>query len=101
MKSLFRLRRFLFVASTGIFLTGCLFKPVTDTTRRFVLTPMPTDDPIGASGRRLTVRIRPGRMPSQLLGDSVSVRNGTNEIEYLHNAVWADRLDHCFERALA
>jgi uncharacterized lipoprotein YmbA len=40
-------------------------------------------------------------MPSQLLGDSVSVRNGTNEIEYLHNAVWADRLDHCFERALA
>src|SRR5262249_43546401 len=29
MKSLFRLRRFLFVASTGIFLTGCFFKPGT------------------------------------------------------------------------
>jgi len=40
-------------------------------------------------------------MPSELLRDSVAVRNGENEIEYLENALWADRLDHSFERTLA
>jgi uncharacterized lipoprotein YmbA len=40
-------------------------------------------------------------MPSELLRDSVAVRNGQNEIEYLQNALWADRLDHSFERTLA
>jgi len=101
MKSIFRLQYLLFVAVPGMFLTGCLFKPVTDPTRHFVLTPISAEDPNAAPLRHLTVGIRPVRMPSQLLGDSVSVRNGTNEIEYLHNAVWADRLDHCFERVLA
>jgi len=101
MKSLSRLRHLLFIALTGMFLTGCLFKPVTDSTRHFVLAPIAADDPAAASTRHLTIGIRPVRMPSQLLGDSVSVRNGTNEIEYFHNAVWAERLDHCFERALA
>jgi uncharacterized lipoprotein YmbA len=101
MKFVFLPRHLLLVALAGMFLTGCLFKPVTDSTRHFVLTPIPADDPTAASTRHLTVGIRPVRMPSQLLGESVSVRNGTNEIEYLHNAVWADRLDHAFERALA
>jgi uncharacterized lipoprotein YmbA len=40
-------------------------------------------------------------MPSLLLRDSIAVQNGTNEIEYLENALWAERLDHCFERTLA
>ena len=101
MKSVFPHRHLPFVALAGMFLAGCLFKPVTDSTRHFVLAPIPADDASAASTRHLTVGIRPVRMPSQLLEDSVSVRNGTNEIEYLHNALWADRLDHCFERALA
>jgi len=40
-------------------------------------------------------------MPSSLLRDSMAVHNGANEIEYLKNAVWAERLDHGFERTLA
>jgi uncharacterized lipoprotein YmbA len=40
-------------------------------------------------------------MPTQLLRNSIAVHNGTNEIEYLENALWADRLDHCLERTLA
>jgi uncharacterized lipoprotein YmbA len=40
-------------------------------------------------------------MPSQLLRDSMSVHSGANEVEYLENALWAERLDHSFERTLA
>jgi uncharacterized lipoprotein YmbA len=40
------------------------------------------------------------KMPSYLLRDSMAVRNGANEIEYLENALWAERLDHCFQRTL-
>jgi uncharacterized lipoprotein YmbA len=40
-------------------------------------------------------------MPPKLLRDSIAVQNGTNEIEYLESALWAERLDHCFERTLA
>jgi uncharacterized lipoprotein YmbA len=101
MKSSFCLRYSSSVAVIGLFFTGCLFKPVTDSTRHFVLAPMPANAPPTASTRRLAVGIRPVKMPSQLLEDCLSVRNGTNEIEYFRNAVWADRLDHCFERTLA
>jgi uncharacterized lipoprotein YmbA len=31
----------------------------------------------------------------------MAVRKGTNEIDYLENALWAERLDHSFERTLA
>ncbi len=39
-------------------------------------------------------------MPAYLLRDSIAVRNGANEIEYLENALWAERLDQSFQRAL-
>jgi uncharacterized lipoprotein YmbA len=40
-------------------------------------------------------------MPSYLLRDQLAVRNGANEIEYLENALWAERLDQSFQRTLA
>ena len=40
-------------------------------------------------------------MPSYLLRNSLAVRNGANEIEYLEDARWAERLDQCFQRTLA
>ena len=40
-------------------------------------------------------------MPAQVSEGSIAVRASANEIEYFRNAVWADRLDHCFQRTLA
>lgn len=40
-------------------------------------------------------------MPDYLLKDSMAVRKGDNEIQYLENALWAERLDHSFQRTLA
>ena len=90
-----------FFAVVGLFLTGCLFKPVTDSTRHFVLSPIPSNGPPAAASRHVSIGIGPVRMPSQLLRDSLGFYNGANEIEYFKNAVWAERLDHCFERTLA
>jgi uncharacterized lipoprotein YmbA len=40
-------------------------------------------------------------MPTYLLRDSLTVRTSDNEIEKLEGALWGERLDQCFERALA
>ena len=101
MKSLFFLPHFLFFPVAGLCLTGCLFKPVTDSTRHFVLSPIPSNDQPAAASRHLSIGIGPARMPSELLQDSLGVYDGTNEIKYFKNAVWAERLDHCFARTLA
>src|SRR5262250_623363 len=103
MKEIYRLRDHLFIALACILLAGCAFKRTTDSTRHFVLTPIPAKDPppVEAATRHLSIEIAFVRMPSELLRDSVAVRNGENEIEYLENALWADRLDHSFERTLA
>jgi len=101
MKSVSFLRHLLLVAFTGMFLTGCLFKPVKDSPRHFVLAPIPTDKQPPAAARHVSIRIGFVRMPSPLLRDSMAVYNGAHEIEYLNNALWAERLDHCFERTLA
>jgi len=95
------LRQLLFLALTGMFLTGCLLKRTTDSTRHFVLTPIPVDESAPAPSRHWSIGLGSVRMPSQLLRDSLVVRNGANEIEYLENALWAERLDHGFERILA
>jgi uncharacterized lipoprotein YmbA len=83
------------------FLTGCLFKPVTVSTRHFVLSPVSTNEPASASAEHLSVGIGFVEMPSYLLRDSMAVRNGNNEIDYLENALWAERLDHSFQQTLA
>jgi uncharacterized lipoprotein YmbA len=101
MKPVSCLRYNIFAAVSGLLLTACAFKPVKDSTRHFVLTPIPADQPALAPTRPVSIGIRFVTMPSQLLRDSISVRIGTNEIEYLENAQWAERLDHCFERTMA
>jgi uncharacterized lipoprotein YmbA len=93
--------RLLFVAVTGMLLTGCLLRTATVPTRHFVLAQIPADEPAPAATGHESVGIGFVMMPSQLLRDSVAIRTGANEIEYLPDAVWAERLDHCFQRTLA
>lgn len=85
-------------------LSGCAFNPVTVSTRHFTLSPIPTSETgqVGSSGTgNLSVGIGFVKMPSYLLRDSMAVRNGANEIEYLENALWSERLDESFQRDLA
>src|SRR5262245_54759483 len=94
-------RKLLFVALTGLLLTGCSLKRATDSTRHFVLTSIAAVETAPAALRHCSIGLGSVRMPSQLLRESIAVRTGTNEIEYLENALWAERLDHGFERTLA
>ena len=41
------------------------------------------------------------KLPAYLFDTSLAVRKGTNEIEYLPSALWAERLDTGFQRVLA
>lgn len=91
---------FLFLAATGMLLSGCLLRPTTVSTRHYILSPVSTNEPAPAAMESLSVGIGFVKMPSYLLRNSMVVRNGY-EIEYLHDARWVDRLDHCFQRTLA
>ena len=91
---------FLFVAACALF-TGCLFKTAAVPTRHFILAPISTNEPPPAATEQLSVGIGFVKMPSYLLRDSMAVRNGENEIEYLEGALWGERLDQCFQRTLA
>jgi uncharacterized lipoprotein YmbA len=93
--------RSVFIAVTGTLLTGCLFKPVTVSTRHYILSPISTNEPASAVTGHLSVGIGFVKMPSYLLRNSVAIRNGANEIEYIEDALWAERLDQCFQRTLA
>jgi uncharacterized lipoprotein YmbA len=101
MKSTSCLLRIVFVAVAGMFFTGCLLKPATVSTRYFILTPMSTNKPATAATDHLSVGVGFVKMPSYLLRNSMAVRNGANEIEYLEDVRWSERLDECFQRALA
>jgi uncharacterized lipoprotein YmbA len=101
MKSESCLLRLTFVAVTGMLLTGCLLKRATDSTRHFVLSPISRDEPAPTATKHLSIGIGFVKMPSYLLRNSVAVRTGANEIEYLEDARWAERLDQCFQRTLA
>lgn len=80
--------------------TGCLFRPAAVTTRQFVLTPIQA---AGQPARRNqpAIGIGPIKMPDYLLRSSMVVRMSDNEIEYLENALWAERLDRSFQRTMA
>jgi uncharacterized lipoprotein YmbA len=94
------LARFVFVSATALLLTGCLFQSSIAPVRYFVLAPMPANEPV-STAEQISVGIAPVKMPSYLLRTSVAVRHGTNEIEYLEDARWGERLDQCFQRTLA
>jgi uncharacterized lipoprotein YmbA len=83
----------------GVGLTGCSFlKPAKSTTRYYVLTPVAATP--GASGS-LAVGLGQVKLPTYLFNTSLAVRKGTNEVEYLDSALWAERLDTGFQRVLA
>lgn len=101
MKSAYFVLRFVFIVGTAMLLTGCLFKAATVPTRHFVLASIPSKEIAPAEKGHLGVGIGSVNMPSYLLRDSMAVRNGANEIEFIENALWAERLDHSFQQALA
>jgi uncharacterized lipoprotein YmbA len=88
-----------FASLSGVLLSGCLLKTATVPARHFVLAPI-TADGSRPVAQDLPVEIGFVKMPAYLLRDSMAVRNGANEIEYVENALWAERLDHCFQRTL-
>jgi uncharacterized lipoprotein YmbA len=95
-----KLLRILGISACCALLAGCLLKPVAVTSRRFVLSPVQTESPAVSSGD-VAVGLGRVRMPEYLLKDSMAIRKGTSEIEYLENALWAERLDHSFQSVLA
>jgi uncharacterized lipoprotein YmbA len=83
----------------SIGLTGCsIFKPVKPTARYHVLTPIVATQNASSS---LAVGLGQVKLPPYLFNTSLAVRKGTNEVEYLDSAIWAERLDAGFQRVLA
>ena len=80
---------------------GCrTFKPVVEETRYFVVSP---SESTAAPGVDLAkpVGIGPVAIPDYLLTDRLALRVGENEIRYLANLQWAERLDKNLQRVLA
>ena len=100
MKPGFCALRLVIASFSGVLLTGCLLKTATVPARHFVLAPIPPDESGPAARDHASVEIGFVKMPAYLLRDSIAVRNGLNEIEYLEDALWAERLDQSFQRAL-
>src|SRR5437016_14666844 len=101
MKSTSCLMRFLCLAVASMLLSGCLLKTATVPPRQFVLASIAPNEPAPAATEDLSVVIGFVKMPSYLLAKPMAVRQGASEIQYFENAFWAERLDHCFEMALA
>ena len=100
MKTAFHSRRLMIMALASLSLTGCLLRTATVAPRHFVLAPIPAEELSSSSNSNLSVEIGFVKLPAYLLRDSIAVRAGPNEIEYLQNALWAERLDQCLERTL-
>ena len=93
--------RFVLVAASVIAsMAGCMLKPSIVPVRHFVLSPLPVTD-ASATTDQIAVRVGEVRMPSYLLRTAVALRRDTNEIEYLEDARWSERLDQCFQRTVA
>ena len=96
-------RCYIAFAFVCMILSGCMFKPVTVSTRHFTLAPIPMSEsrPAASSNaENLSVGIGFVKMPSYLLRNSMVIRHGA-EIQYLEDAVWSERLDESFQRDLA
>jgi len=100
MNSGFRLSLPAFALATML-LSGCLPKPATVSTRHFVLAPILTNAPAAAAAEHLSVGIGFVTMPPYLLRDPIALRKSSTEIEYLDDALWGERLDQSFRRAVA
>jgi uncharacterized lipoprotein YmbA len=100
MKTGFSALHLVIASFSSLLLAGCLLKTATVPVRHFVLAPVPRDKSGPVPKEHASVEIGFVKMPAYLLRDSMAVRNGLNEIEYLENALWAERLDQSFQRAL-
>ena len=96
----FRFAPIAFFPAVALLLAGCLFKSSIAPVRHFVLAPVPANE-LPAASEQISVGIGSVKMPSYLLRTSVAVRHGTNEIKYLEEARWGERLDQSFQSALA
>jgi uncharacterized protein len=92
--------RSLLAGAACLCLSGCLdLKPARSTARFFVLSPLP--GAAGPGSPTLAVGVGPVKLPAYLFKDSQAVRKGTNEVEYLETALWAEHVDSGFQRVLA
>ena len=87
-------------AVASLFFTGCLLRTATVVPRHFVLAPIAAEEFNTNSNSSFCVEVGFVKMPAYLLRDSLLVRTSSNEIEYLQNAFWAERLDQSLERTL-
>ncbi len=84
-------------------LTSCSFlKPAPpDTSRQFVLTPLPARETANhATGASRTVVVHT-KIPAYIFNASLAVRKGSNEIIYPRETLWAERLDTAIPAVLA
>lgn len=88
--------------AVALLLSGCLLKKTAVTpTRTFILSPIAEKSSPSTGAQQISVEVGLVKMPSYLERDSMLIRKGGNEVEYLENALWADRLDQLFRQALA
>ncbi len=97
-----RLAQLLSFIALAVVVSACSFlKPAKSTARHYLLTPMPVGAQSSAAGPAMAVGVGQVKIPAYLFNTSMAVRKGTNEIEYLESARWAERLDTGFQRVLA
>jgi len=89
------------MCGVGLLLSGCLIKPGRVPTRHFVLAPTPAPKRAQVAAQPLSAEVGFVKLPSYLLRDAIVVRKSANEIEYLEDALWAERLDQSFQRVLS
>jgi uncharacterized lipoprotein YmbA len=97
-----RLAALTFAVALGAGLTGCsILKPTESTARYFVLKPLSATAPVPVAPNCMAVGLAQVKLPAYLFNASLAISKGTNEIEYLPSALWAERLDTGFQRVLA
>ena len=89
------------ICGFSLLMGGCLIKPAKVPTHYFVLAPIPPPEPATTPTPHVSAEVGFVKMPSYLLRNSMVVRKSATEIEYLDDALWAQRLDECFRQTLA
>jgi uncharacterized lipoprotein YmbA len=75
--------------------------PVQAKERYFVLTPLPNEAAAGVESRPIAIGVGTVKIPSYLFNTAFAVRDGSNEVDYSREALWAERLDTGMQRVLA
>ena len=89
-----------FIAGIGVLWTGCMSMH-TVLPQHLVLASNATNELPLLSHKPLSIGVGFVKMPAYLQRNSVAIRESANEIEYTENALWAERLDQCFQETLA